>query len=170
MAVSWKQNDLSYFDHVSGACCQLFLVKSDEHFHKGVSPFCSYLSFVKSYFNTFMYQNSVLGVVLASQHFGNPLTAVPCAVSSVCHSIFGSVLAGIWRRSTPKQMQGWYSISKLCRCRNKFDFWTLTRTYLSWENITPLDDWLKMLVLKVVVVIHFNEPICQRIIQSNPGW
>lgn len=51
-------------------------------------------------------QNSVLGVVLASQHFGNPLTAVPCAVSSVCHSIFGSILAGIWRRSTPKQMQG----------------------------------------------------------------
>ncbi|CAM8957733.1 unnamed protein product [Rhodiola kirilowii] len=26
-------------------------------------------------------QNSVLGVVLATQHFGNPLTAVPCAVS-----------------------------------------------------------------------------------------
>ncbi|KAJ0744399.1 putative Bile acid:sodium symporter/arsenical resistance protein Acr3 [Helianthus annuus] len=43
-------------------------------------------------------QNSVLGVVLATQHFGNPLTAVPCAVSSVCHSILGSTLAGIWRR------------------------------------------------------------------------
>ncbi|EPS66417.1 hypothetical protein M569_08357, partial [Genlisea aurea] len=42
-------------------------------------------------------QNSVLGVVLATQHFGNPLTAVPCAVSSVCHSIIGSALAGIWR-------------------------------------------------------------------------
>nr|GEW22816.1 probable sodium/metabolite cotransporter BASS1, chloroplastic [Tanacetum cinerariifolium] len=39
-------------------------------------------------------QNSVLGVVLATQHFGNPLTAVPCAVSSVCHSILGSALAG----------------------------------------------------------------------------
>nr|GME09434.1 probable sodium/metabolite cotransporter BASS1, chloroplastic [Ipomoea batatas]GME13086.1 probable sodium/metabolite cotransporter BASS1, chloroplastic [Ipomoea batatas] len=50
-------------------------------------------------------QNSVLGVVLATQHFGNPLTAVPCAVSSVCHSIFGSALAGIWRRSVPSQMQ-----------------------------------------------------------------
>ncbi|PNT12728.1 hypothetical protein POPTR_011G103200v4 [Populus trichocarpa] len=48
-------------------------------------------------------QNSVLGVVLATKHFGNPLTAVPCAVSSVCHSIFGSVLAGIWRRSVPAQ-------------------------------------------------------------------
>lgn len=44
-------------------------------------------------------QNSVLGVVLAARHFGNPLTAVPCAVSSVCHSVFGSVLAGIWRRN-----------------------------------------------------------------------
>ncbi|KAL1537972.1 putative sodium/metabolite cotransporter bass1, chloroplastic [Salvia divinorum] len=48
-------------------------------------------------------QNSVLGVVLATQHFGNPLTAVPCAVSSVCHSIFGSALAGIWRRDIPKK-------------------------------------------------------------------
>lgn len=43
----------------------------------------------------------MLGVFLASEHFGNPLTAVPCAVSSVCHSIFGSVLAGIWRRDIP---------------------------------------------------------------------
>ncbi|KAK6229228.1 hypothetical protein SCA6_018179 [Theobroma cacao] len=50
-------------------------------------------------------QNSVLGLVLASQHFQNPLTAVPCAVSSVCHSIFGSILAGIWRRTVPKQKQ-----------------------------------------------------------------
>ncbi|PWA47571.1 SH2 domain protein A [Artemisia annua] len=37
-------------------------------------------------------QNSVLGVVLATQHFGNPLTAVPCAVSSVCHSILGNII------------------------------------------------------------------------------
>lgn len=42
-------------------------------------------------------QNSVLGVVLASQHFASPLTAVPCAVSSVCHSIIGSALARFWR-------------------------------------------------------------------------
>lgn len=46
-------------------------------------------------------QNSVLGVVLAGQHFGNPLTAVPCAVSSVCHSVYGSLLAGIWRSMPP---------------------------------------------------------------------
>ncbi|XP_021726924.1 probable sodium/metabolite cotransporter BASS1, chloroplastic [Chenopodium quinoa] len=50
-------------------------------------------------------QNSVLGLVLANQHFGNPLTAVPCAVSSVCHSIIGSALAGIWRYFTPKEME-----------------------------------------------------------------
>ncbi|KAF5728234.1 sodium/metabolite cotransporter BASS1 chloroplastic [Tripterygium wilfordii] len=50
-------------------------------------------------------QNSVLGVVLATQHFGNPLTAVPCAVSSVCHSIIGSILAGIWRQSVPAKKQ-----------------------------------------------------------------
>ncbi|CAN6298762.1 unnamed protein product [Urochloa humidicola] len=46
-------------------------------------------------------QNSVLGVVLATKHFGNPLTAVPCAVSSICHSVYGSILAGIWRCMPP---------------------------------------------------------------------
>ncbi|KAJ6842583.1 putative sodium/metabolite cotransporter BASS1, chloroplastic [Iris pallida] len=42
-------------------------------------------------------QNSMLGLVLAGKHFGSPLTAVPCAVSSLCHLVYGSVLAGIWR-------------------------------------------------------------------------
>ncbi len=42
-------------------------------------------------------QNSGLGVVLARKHFADPLTAVPCAISSVCHSVIGSFLAGIWR-------------------------------------------------------------------------
>lgn len=42
-------------------------------------------------------QNSVLGVVLASRHFASPLVAVPCAVSSVVHSIVGSALARFWR-------------------------------------------------------------------------
>lgn len=46
-------------------------------------------------------QNSGLGVVLAGKHFADPLTAVPCAVSSVFHSVIGSVLAGVWRRETP---------------------------------------------------------------------
>ncbi|XAR68200.1 hypothetical protein NMG60_11003250 [Bertholletia excelsa] len=50
-------------------------------------------------------ENSVLGVVIARQHYGNPLTAVPCAVSSICHSIFGSVSAGNWRQSVPSKMQ-----------------------------------------------------------------
>ncbi|XP_042458752.1 probable sodium/metabolite cotransporter BASS1, chloroplastic isoform X1 [Zingiber officinale] len=47
-------------------------------------------------------QNSMLGVVLAGQQFGNPLTAVPCAVSSVCQAAYGSILAGIWRSMIPK--------------------------------------------------------------------
>jgi BASS family bile acid:Na+ symporter len=42
-------------------------------------------------------QNSGLGVVLARKHFADPLTAVPCAISSVFHSVIGSVLAGVWR-------------------------------------------------------------------------
>lgn len=46
-------------------------------------------------------QNSVLGVVLAGRHLGSPLAAVPCAVSSVCHSVYGSALAGVWRSSPP---------------------------------------------------------------------
>lgn len=41
-------------------------------------------------------QNSGLGAVLAKQHF-SVLAAAPCAISSVFHSIIGSVLAGIWR-------------------------------------------------------------------------
>ena len=44
-------------------------------------------------------QNSGLGVVLARKHFADPLTAVPCAISSVFHSVIGSVLAGVWRRA-----------------------------------------------------------------------
>jgi len=43
-------------------------------------------------------QNSGLGAVLAKTHFAaNPLTAVPSALSSVCHSLLGSMLAGVWR-------------------------------------------------------------------------
>lgn len=44
-------------------------------------------------------QNSGLGVVLARRHFADPLTAVPCAISSVMHSVLGSILAGVWRWS-----------------------------------------------------------------------
>lgn len=42
-------------------------------------------------------QNSGLGVVLARRHFADPLTAVPCAISSVFHSVIGSALAAWWR-------------------------------------------------------------------------
>lgn len=71
----------------------LYFTITGEVFFTLLYEFCSYVHL--------LFQNSVLGVVLATQHFGNPLTAVPCAVSSVCHSIFGSTLAGIWRRSIP---------------------------------------------------------------------
>lgn len=51
-------------------------------------------------------QNSVLGLVLAGQHFSNPLTAVPSAVSSVCQLFFGSALAWWWRLSSDNEVQG----------------------------------------------------------------
>ena len=44
-------------------------------------------------------QNSGLGVVLARQNFANPLVAIPSAISSLFHSIIGSLLAALWRRS-----------------------------------------------------------------------
>jgi BASS family bile acid:Na+ symporter len=42
-------------------------------------------------------QNSGLGVVLAQRHFPDPLSALPSAISSVGHSLMGSLLAGWWR-------------------------------------------------------------------------
>jgi BASS family bile acid:Na+ symporter len=47
-------------------------------------------------------QNSGLGAALAKKHFIDPasgisLAAVPCAISSVFHSVIGSALAGWWR-------------------------------------------------------------------------
>ena len=46
-------------------------------------------------------QNSGLGVVLAGQNFTNPLVAVPSAISSLFHSLIGSLLAGLWRAKPP---------------------------------------------------------------------
>jgi BASS family bile acid:Na+ symporter len=43
-------------------------------------------------------QNSGLGVVLARGNFADPLVAVPCALSSVVHSLLGSALAAVWSR------------------------------------------------------------------------
>ena len=53
-------------------------------------------------------QNSGLGTVLAKKHFADPVTgvslaAVPCAISAVCHSVLGSILAAYWRNRVPKQ-------------------------------------------------------------------
>ena len=47
-------------------------------------------------------QNSGLGVVLAGANFVNPLVAVPSAISSLFHSLIGSVLAGYWRASSAR--------------------------------------------------------------------
>lgn len=44
-------------------------------------------------------QNSGLGVVLATAHIGHA-AAVPCAISSLVHSLIGSLLAAYWRRPT----------------------------------------------------------------------
>lgn len=42
-------------------------------------------------------QNSGLGAVLARENFAHPATAIPSAISSAVHSIYGSILAGYWR-------------------------------------------------------------------------
>lgn len=42
-------------------------------------------------------QNSGLATVLARSHFANPLTAIPCAISAVTHSVIGSIAAAVWR-------------------------------------------------------------------------
>jgi bile acid:Na+ symporter, BASS family len=47
-------------------------------------------------------QNSALAVVLA-KHFPNPaLSSLPGAISATCHSVIGSLLAAVWRKSEPK--------------------------------------------------------------------
>ncbi len=48
-------------------------------------------------------QNSGLATVLARSHFANPLTAIPCAISAVIHSVIGSILAGYWRLRMPRK-------------------------------------------------------------------
>ncbi len=47
-------------------------------------------------------QNSGLGVVLARANFANPLVAIPCAISSLFHSLIASLLAAIWRKSADR--------------------------------------------------------------------
>jgi len=50
-------------------------------------------------------QNSGLATVLAKSHFANPLTAIPCAISAVTHSVIGSIAAAYWR-SRPAEGSG----------------------------------------------------------------
>ncbi len=47
-------------------------------------------------------QNSGLGVVLARANFTDPVTAIPSAISSVFHSLIGSLLAAVWSAKPPK--------------------------------------------------------------------
>lgn len=46
-------------------------------------------------------QNSGLGVVLAMKHL-TALAALPCAISSLVHSLVGSLLAALWRRGSKR--------------------------------------------------------------------
>ena len=46
-------------------------------------------------------QNSALGALLATLHFADPLTPVPCAISACMHSIVGSGIAAYWRLHDP---------------------------------------------------------------------
>lgn len=48
-------------------------------------------------------QNSGLGVVLATKHLG-ALAAVPCAISSLMHSIIGSILAALFSRINARRV------------------------------------------------------------------
>ncbi|WP_444994487.1 bile acid:sodium symporter family protein [Aliikangiella sp. IMCC44359] len=43
-------------------------------------------------------QNSGLGAYLARNNFSNPATAIPSAVSSLCHCLIGSAVAAWWAR------------------------------------------------------------------------
>ena len=45
-------------------------------------------------------QNSGLGAVLARENFINPATAIPSAISSLVHSIYGSIFVAITKRKT----------------------------------------------------------------------
>lgn len=47
-------------------------------------------------------QNSGLGVVLAQENFANPMTAIPAAISSLVHSIYGSIFT-VWLQPKSKK-------------------------------------------------------------------
>jgi BASS family bile acid:Na+ symporter len=41
-------------------------------------------------------QNSGLGVVLAKENFVNPAVAIPAAISSLIHSLYGSIFVALF--------------------------------------------------------------------------
>ena len=43
-------------------------------------------------------QNSGLGVVLAKENFINPAVAIPSAISSLVHSLYGSIFVALFRK------------------------------------------------------------------------
>ena len=45
-------------------------------------------------------QNSGLGVVLAKENFVNPAVAIPAAISSLVHSLYGSIFVTLLRTKT----------------------------------------------------------------------
>ena len=42
-------------------------------------------------------QNSGLGVVLAKENFINPAVAIPAAISSLVHSLYGSIFVALFK-------------------------------------------------------------------------
>lgn len=48
-------------------------------------------------------QNSALAVVLARNSLPHPLSGLPGAVSAVCHSVLGSILAWVWSREKKEE-------------------------------------------------------------------
>lgn len=111
-------------------------------------PFQLYNRLPYLYLNDFdiFFQNSVLGLVLATKHFGNPLTAVPCAVSSICHSVYGSILAGIWR-SMPTKDKGEWCDDHVNRLNSLFSWCMKDYT----RGSKPLIEW-RVVTLSVVAL------------------
>lgn len=50
-------------------------------------------------------QNSGLGVVLAKENFVNPAVAIPAAISSLVHSLYGSLFVALFRIKVTKPIQ-----------------------------------------------------------------
>ena len=63
-------------------------------------------------------QNSGLGVVLARTNFVDPLVAIPSAISSLFHSLIGSVLAAIWRKEI--SLRDKLSVSSILKHKKKY--------------------------------------------------